>query len=66
MQMEASYNTWFNNGDKKSFDYYISNIAAKFTVHNIEVKRPNGGRASDHNAIVVTLEIPRPDSNDGQ
>lgn len=65
-QMEAPYNTWFNNGHEKSLDYFISNIEAKFAVHNIEVKRPKGGRASDHNAIVVTLDFNKSNSNNGQ
>jgi len=61
-----SYNTHFGKFKWKSLDYFISNIKANFTVDNIDVRNESNGRASDHNAIVVTLEIPRPDSNDGQ
>lgn len=69
------YPTWSNNGDSGNYDFFISNImdgedenepSLKWSVHNIRVAKNSSQRASDHNPVVVILEIPRPDSNNGQ
>lgn len=69
------YDTWSNNYDRGNYDFFISNImdgedenepSLKWSVHNIRVAKNSSQRASDHNPVVVILEIPRPDSNDEQ
>lgn len=59
--------TWSNNGDSGNYDFFISNImdgedenkpSLKWSVDNIRVAQNSLQPASDHNPVVVTLEIP--------
>lgn len=66
-QNDVSYATWSNNGDSGNYDFFISNImdgedenkpSPEWSVDNIRVAQNSLQPASDHNPVVVTLEIP--------